>query len=77
MTISYVQDWHPTEGTHYDQRITMTEEEVKKLGLHYHKGINYLHLHGLYNLAALIYKYPEYSRAHKRILDRNTIVFVK
>lgn len=27
MKVAYISDWHPTKGTHYKQRITVTQEE--------------------------------------------------
>lgn len=39
MKVAYVSDWHPTKGTHYRQRITVTQAEYdminRKIAEHY------------------------------------------
>ena len=44
--VSYIQQWHPTEGTHYTQqvRLSATDEELASYGIHLEPGINYTHL---------------------------------
>lgn len=39
-----MQEWHPENGTHYSQKITMTEDEQKEYGLNYSKGKHYPNL---------------------------------
>lgn len=45
--VSYIQQWHPTEGTHYTQqvRLSATEEELTKRNIGtLVPGINYTHV---------------------------------
>lgn len=51
--VSYIQQWHPTEGTHYTQqvRLSATDEELASYGIHLEPGINYTHLDQFANIA--------------------------
>ena len=77
MKVAYVGEWHPTEGTYYRQRITMTEDEARNLGLDCAKGVYYLKLHQLYYIAGLIANLPEHAKAHKRLTDNNTTLYIR
>ena len=37
-------EWSPETGTHYQQRITLTESEQRKYGLNFSVGTHYPHL---------------------------------
>ena len=41
--VSYIQQWHPTSGTHYSQqlRIQAKREELESKGVHLEAGLNY------------------------------------
>lgn len=86
MKIAYIGDWHPTKGTYYRQRITVTQKEYdminERMVERYRRTQKDIKEAGimtsqLYMIAAAIFGMPEYEKAHKRITNNNTILMIK